>query len=66
METEKPRMKGTWTLVAPDGRKWKAESPIKCCKLEQDERIPFKIRMERLMTFINDEVFVEDGTDEHF
>lgn len=32
-------MTGTWTLTAPDGRSYKAENPLKCCKAELDERI---------------------------
>ena len=29
MNTEKP-MEGTWTLTAPDGRTWQADSPLRC------------------------------------
>jgi hypothetical protein len=35
--SEKP-MPGIWTLTAPDGRSFKAENPLKCCKAELDER----------------------------
>lgn len=48
MQTEKP-MYGTWTLTAPDGRTWSAESPLKCCALEQHERVPSEVALARVM-----------------
>lgn len=57
MKTKKPQ-KGTWTLIAPDGRKWQADSPIKVVVLEQRERIPAKIAIERVLTAINE---IEDA-----
>lgn len=42
-------MEGTWTLTAPDGRQWQAESPLKCCKAEMDERVPADIALARIM-----------------
>lgn len=41
-------MKGTWTLTAPDGRKWEAETPLQCVSLEQKDRVPPEIAIERI------------------
>lgn len=43
-----PPQAGTWTLTAPDGRTWQADSPLKCCGLEQRERVPASVAMARL------------------
>ena len=47
METKKP-MQGTWTLIAPDGRRYEADSPIACCSKEQRERVPAEVALDRL------------------
>lgn len=31
---------GIWRLVAPDGQTYLSDSPMGCCKLERDERLP--------------------------
>lgn len=49
-----PPMKGTWTLVAPDGRKWTADTPLNVLKKEQNERIPVDVRIKRLMAFLHE------------
>ena len=54
MPTDKPQ-NGTWVLVAPDGRKYEAESPIRCCRAEQNERISERVRIARLLAFAFDE-----------
>lgn len=41
-------MPGTWTLTAPDGRTWQAESPIRCVALESRERVPAEVRLQRI------------------
>lgn len=43
-----PPQVGTWTLTAPDGRTWQAESPLKCCSLEQRERVPASVALARI------------------
>jgi hypothetical protein len=48
METPKPQA-GTWTLTAPDGRTWQAESPLHCCGAEQRERVPADVAMARIL-----------------
>ena len=48
METPKP-MAGTWTLTAPDGRTWQADSPLRACGLEQRERVPAQVAMARIL-----------------
>lgn len=47
-ETPKPT-KGTWTLVAPDGRTWQEESPIRVVAKESRERIPATVALERIL-----------------
>jgi hypothetical protein len=48
METQKP-MTGIWTLTAPDGRTWQAETPLRCCGLEQRERVPAEVALARIL-----------------
>jgi hypothetical protein len=38
MKTSKP-MVGIWTLTAPNGRTWEAETPIQCVSKERRERV---------------------------
>lgn len=45
--TPKP-MVGEWTLTAPDGRTWKAQSPIHCVQAESNSRIPPDIALARI------------------
>lgn len=50
-DTPKPQQ-GTWTLTAPDGRAWKADSPIACVRNEQRERVPAAVALQRIMTVV--------------
>ncbi len=43
----------TWTLIAPDGRTWTADSSLKVCGLEQRERIPPSVAMARILECIS-------------
>ena len=45
--TPKPQG-GMWTLTAPDGRTYQADSPLRCCGLEQRERVPADVAMARI------------------
>lgn len=45
--TPKPQG-GLWTLTAPDGRTYQADSPLRCCGLEQRERVPADVAMARI------------------
>jgi len=45
--TPKPQ-EGLWTLTAPDGRTYQADSPLRCCGLEQRERVPADVAMARI------------------
>jgi hypothetical protein len=58
--SEKP-MPGTWTLVAPDGRSFKAENPLKCCKAERDERITAEEQLDNLSRALFGICFLCDG-----
>ena len=40
---------GTWTLTAPDGRTWQADSPLRVCAIEQRERVPASVAYARIM-----------------
>jgi hypothetical protein len=53
-ETPKPQA-GTWTLTAPDGRQWKADSPLKCAGLEQRERVPAAVALERIAAAVQED-----------
>jgi len=48
-----PHQQGTWTLTAPDGRQWQAESPLQCCGKENAERIPAQLRLQRIFNGMN-------------
>src|SRR5688572_11673195 len=39
---------GTWTLVAPDGRKFTGPSPIQCVRAESKTRIPPHVALGRI------------------
>lgn len=43
-----PAMEGTWILTAPNGREYAAESPLRCCGMEQRERIPPLVAIARV------------------
>lgn len=40
---------GEWILTAPDGRTWKAHSPLAVCGLEQRERVPPNVALARII-----------------
>lgn len=58
METPKPQQ-GTWTLTAPDGRTWQADSPLRACSLEQRERVPAEVALARVLEVANEPDFAE-------
>ena len=51
MKTSKPQ-EGIWTLIAPDGRVYRANTPIKCVVAEQRERIPTSIAVKRVLNAV--------------
>lgn len=53
--TRYPAQKGTWTLIAPNGRKWTAETPLACVGKEQRERIPPSVALERILRGVQEE-----------
>ena len=65
MDTPKAQ-KGTWTLIAPDGRQWQAENPIKVVAVEQRERIPAIVATKRIIRAIYEDELPEDITDEEY
>lgn len=52
--TPKP-MAGVWTLTAPDGNVYSAESPIRCISAESSARIPPHIALGRIARSIKDD-----------
>jgi hypothetical protein len=46
-DTPKP-MQGIWTLIAPDGKAWQAESPLRVVAKESRERVPASVALERI------------------
>lgn len=58
METPKPQ-EGTWTLTAPDGRTWQADSPLRCVSVEQRERVPADVALARVLEVANEPDFAE-------
>ena len=44
---------GIWTLTAPDGTEYKEDSPLKCCRAEQQTRVPNDVAAARMRAFIN-------------
>ena len=45
---------GAWTLTAPDGRTWQADSPLKACSAEQRDRIPPEVVLQRIFDALNE------------
>lgn len=45
--TPKPEQ-GTWVLISPSGKRYEAESPIRCIQAESHERIPPHIALGRI------------------
>lgn len=54
MPTPKPQQ-GTWTLTAPDGRTWQAETPLRCCAMENRERVPAHVALGRIARGLDDD-----------
>jgi len=52
MKTDKVQ-EGTWTLMSPHGKTYRAASPIMCCREEQAARVPKEVAAERLITSLS-------------
>lgn len=44
-----PPQRGTWTLIAPDGRSWEGDSPLRLAAAEQRERVPDQVAVQRVL-----------------
>lgn len=51
-----PPQAGIWKLIAPDGRIWEADHPWKCLALEQKQRIPPQVMIERLKASLRENI----------
>lgn len=58
MSTPDPAQ-GTWILVAPDGRKWEADHPLKCLRAEIDARVPAQVQLARILAAVDEPDFAE-------
>jgi hypothetical protein len=47
-------MPGTWTLTAPDGRTWLAESPLRAAAAEGRDRVPAEVAIARVLRAANE------------
>ena len=54
-----PPQAGTWTLTAPDGRKWEGKTPLDVVRQENAERVPATVRLQRLHQGIHE--WLEQG-----
>jgi hypothetical protein len=52
-ETPKPEQ-GTWVLVAPSGKFFKADSPIHCLHIEIESRVPPHVALGRIARSIDE------------
>jgi len=52
-ETPRPQ-ECAWTLTAPDGRTWIAESPMRACSKEQRERVPPDVALARIFSMLDE------------
>lgn len=52
-------MQGTWTLTAPNGRKWESDHPLKCVRAEINDRVPASTQLERIMAVVDEPDFDE-------
>ena len=50
---------GVWTLTAPDGRAWKADSPLRCVRAEMDDRVPASVQLARVMAAVDEPDFAD-------
>lgn len=53
-QTPKPQV-GVWTLIAPDGRRWNAPTPIQAVAKEQRERIPAHVALQNIFDALEDD-----------
>ena len=58
MDTPTP-MQGEWTLVRPDGKRYKADGPLKCVSVEMQERVPADVALARVMAAASEPDFAE-------
>ena len=47
-ESPKP-MYGVWSLTRPDGKAYLGQNPLQCVSIEQRERIPPEVALERIL-----------------
>ena len=52
-------LKGEWMLIAPNGRKWTAESPLHCVRAELNDRVPATVQLQRIMKACKESDFAE-------
>lgn len=50
MSNKYPHQAGTWTMIAPDGRQWTGDSPLRCASAEARSRIPPEVALDRIFS----------------
>lgn len=53
-ERSYPCQQGIWTLVAPNGDWWTAESPLECVTAEMNSRVPAIVQLARIRHSLTD------------
>ena len=54
-ETTPKPMVGEWTLTAPDGRAWTADSPMRGVSVEMNDRVPPLVALARIRCSLMDD-----------
>jgi len=50
-----------WTIIAPDGRQWHGESPLRACAAAQRDTIDPIVAMQRIQTMVDEENAIRDA-----
>ena len=58
METPMP-MQGKWTLIRPDGERYRCDSPIACLRAEMAERVSARVAVERILASVSEPDFAD-------
>ena len=54
-EPTPPPLAGKWTLTAPDGRTWTADSPMRCVSVEMNDRVQPLVALARIRRSLMDD-----------
>lgn len=57
-----PPQPGIWTLIGPNGQRYKADTPLNCAAKEQRERIPADVALARVRAAVADDTPFDQAT----